>query len=284
MNFVMVRSDSIMSIDNETSIVSLAALAPNLEIVAFDTTTAKGNVEYNDRPRLLEPFADPTPYQPQINAWITNVAARSALPLTLTQAKLIKNGLVDGIFNFKRQQPITLGTNVWDATDSALAAMISALEAWDIVQDINSAFASTANEVNSMGITTYTFTNTSITYPGSVSGTYVTAVDFKNSQITTQSITAGGPDQQSASSSSASYSSHNNINVQSLHAPTIAWPPYNSTTTVTLSFGQMRALISQIGARGITYRNTQLTKKAAINALATIAAVVAYDATTGWPA
>jgi hypothetical protein len=298
MNFVMVRSDGVMSVDNETEVVDLTTLASNIEIAAFNTVTAIGNLEYNDRPRLLEPFADPTPYQPQLNAWITAVAARPALPLSLAQSKVVKNGLIDGIYNFKRQQPILAFSLLWDATDSALAAMISALETWDIVGAINSAFASVANEVNSMGITTTTITTVTSTITSMFEATGVTGSDPQGGTIT--SVPPLGPSGSqvillardpgiggvgvSSSASSPSYSSHTNINVQVLPAPAIAWPPYNSTTTVSLDFSQMRALITAIGVRSISYRNTQLTKKAAVNALASIAAVVTYDVTTGWPA
>jgi hypothetical protein len=65
--------------------------------------------------------------------------------------------------------------------------------------------------------------------------------------------------------------------------PPIDWPPLNSTVMVRMSMASMRSLIASIQQRRTTLQNTQLAKTNAINALTTVAAVIAYDVTTGWP-
>jgi hypothetical protein len=52
---------------------------------------------------------------------------------------------------------------------------------------------------------------------------------------------------------------------------------------VRMSMASMRSLIASIQQRRTTLQNTQLAKTNAINALTTMAAVIAYDVTTGWP-
>jgi hypothetical protein len=71
-------------------------------------------------------ITDPSPYQPQLNAWTT---ARLSVtpPPTLAEAKSIKITLIEQLFDLKRQAPfhyvVAAGDFMWEATDGAAAGM-----------------------------------------------------------------------------------------------------------------------------------------------------------------
>jgi hypothetical protein len=69
----------------------------------------------------------------------------------------------------------------------------------------------------------------------------------------------------------------------SVAGPPIDWPPLNSTVMVRMSMASMRSLIASIQQRRTTLQNTQLAKTTAINGCTTVAGVISYDVTTGWP-
>jgi hypothetical protein len=64
----------------------------------------------------------------------------------------------------------------------------------------------------------------------------------------------------------------------------INWTPLGSASTVTLSATEMSGLMSGISQRRASLLNVCTTKKNQVNALTTLAAVIAYDVTSGWPA
>jgi hypothetical protein len=66
--------------------------------------------------------------------------------------------------------------------------------------------------------------------------------------------------------------------------PPINWTPLGMASTVTLSATEMGTLMNGIAQRRASLLNVCTTKKAAVNALTTLAAVIAYDVTAGWPA
>ena len=66
--------------------------------------------------------------------------------------------------------------------------------------------------------------------------------------------------------------------------PPINWTPLGATATVVLSATEMGTLMNGIAQRRASLLNVCQTKKNAVNALTTLAAVIAYDVTAGWPA
>jgi hypothetical protein len=140
--------------------VDCSSIPTNVQLVHWygASQTPSGEVLYNDRVAIREPFTDPTPYLTVINNWIK--AAGGILPpdpvlgaattphsptklttptqsstsgpyppLTVSQAQAVKNNLIDGLFANKRQAPITFMGNQYDASDSEASAMANAISA-----------------------------------------------------------------------------------------------------------------------------------------------------------
>jgi hypothetical protein len=63
---------------------------------------------------------------------------------------------------------------------------------------------------------------------------------------------------------------------------TISWTPIDSATPVNLSPDEVGSIMGGIAARQQTLNGTKTSKTNAVNALTTIAAVIAYDVTAGW--
>jgi hypothetical protein len=66
-------------------------------------------------------------------------------------------------------------------------------------------------------------------------------------------------------------------------AATIQFMPIEGTAPVNVTVTEMGSIMSGIETRRNNLMTTQRTKKNAVNALTTIAAVIAYDVTAGWP-
>lgn len=284
-----------MSIDNQPLAIDTSPLVANIEIVAYDCSRGSGNLEYNNSLRVLSPFTDVMPYAPFVNAWITAAAAIIGMTITLAQAKTVKLGLVDGIFNSKRQLPISYAGQTWDASDQALAGMQAAVNSWDIAAAISAGDAALANSVNGMSL--QVILTQSASQPSGAGGDtsfirYLYDISprtgaktgwsptFTNSPgwIYPSGVTGGGVNQQPAYVGSKSAMTY-----QSTSGPNVSWPPLNATLPVTLSMMSMRTLLSNIQSRRATLQSTRLAKKNTINLLTTIAAVITYDATAGWP-
>jgi hypothetical protein len=292
-DLVIARSEGVMSIDNQPLGIDTSPLPINVAIVAYDCSGGAGNIEYSDRLRLLEPFIDVTPYAPFVNAWLSAATLITGAPLTLALAQQIKLALVDGLFNSKRQLPITALGRTWDASDHALMGMQAAITSWDVAAAATSADSSLTTNFNGIGIDTRQ-TQPAATSPPSGSGggaisyvpgysqnqngTYHNA-DNVNSDAYFGAVSGGGFSQQALFS--AQY--HAPLNASPVVGPSIDWPPYNSTTTIRLAMTDMRTLMSTINARRTTLQNTRISKTSVINNMTTIAAVIAYDATLGWP-
>lgn len=301
MDLVIAIDDGVMSIDNQPLAIDTSAFPSNVSLVAYDCKAGSGSIEYNDRLRLLVPLTDVTPYAAFVNSWMTVAALVSGMPLTLAQARTVKIGLVDGIFNSKRQLPIFALGNNWDATDESMIGMQAAIAAWDVANAITVGNAYVAESVNNMGVyvstttdtstSTYTSTSTFTTIQANISAGWsqMGGIPYSILSITPRlTVDALPSTSQSTStsysnSSSSSSASHDRVNYGVTTGPVIAWPPLNSPTTISVAMADMRSLISSIQSRRSQLQSTRLTKITAINALSTIPTVIAYDATAGWP-
>jgi hypothetical protein len=291
MDFVIARDEGIMSIDNQPLAIDTSALASNIALVAYDCSGGKGNIEYENSLRVLAPFIDVLPYAAFPNTWLTAAAALVGMPVTLAQAKRVKIGLVDGIFNSKRQLPISYAGNMWDATDQAMIGMQAAINSWNIAADISAADKALADNVNTMGLQVH------MSNPASAPVAFIASTDTV-SAATTATLDNTGKWVVGMSTSPAwatavgggtvgvqpaYFATKGQITSSPTNGPNVPWPPLNATAPVTLSMGQMRTLISNIQTRRAALQSTRLTKTNAVNLLTTIAAVIAYDATAGWP-
>jgi hypothetical protein len=297
MDFLIARSEGIVSIDNQPLGVDTSALPVNVAIVAYDCSGGAGNIEYSDQLRVLAPFIDITPYVPFANTWLTAASAIVGMPVTLAQAKRVKIGLVDGIFNSKRQLPINYVGNTWDATDQSMIGMQTMINAWSVETDITTADAILADNMQKLQVLIHQTGNASqpaayASGTGSIDaavrfdkhlsggvwdGTYVRIPGTSPTWVT--SVGGGGVNAQPTYVPIPA----GQIGYQTTTGPSVSWTPLNATAPVSLSMTSMRTLISNIQTRRGSLQSTRLTKTNAINLLTTVAAVIAYDVTTGWP-
>lgn len=295
MDFVIARAEEVMAIDNQPLAIDTSPLASNIAIVAYDCSGGTGNIEYSDSLRVLTPFIDVTPYAGFANTWLTAAAAIVELPLTVAQAKRVKIGLVDGIFNSKRQLPISYAGNIWEATDQAMVGMQATINAWDVAAALSAGDAVFANNINTMQLQVHLAnlasqpagaggTTAFIRYlyyqnPRSASkGPWDLLFDNSPSWIFPSGVSGGGINQQPSY-----YGTKTNVGYQTTFGPSVSWPPLNATTPVSMSMASMRTLIANIQSRRAALQSTRLAKTNAINSMTTIGAVITYDATAGWP-
>jgi hypothetical protein len=106
-------------------------------------TPPSGEILYNDRIAIRETFTDPSPYIAIINQWLLAAArqvAGASLPhqpnltvpataLTVAQAQMVKNTILDGLFALKRKAPITFNGKTYDGSDAEQAAIANAISA-----------------------------------------------------------------------------------------------------------------------------------------------------------
>jgi hypothetical protein len=267
MKYLFVRSENLGCIDNATAAVDCSTLPANVAMIIWDSLN--GWIEYNDRPEMREPFADPSIYQPQINAFLTALEAATP-PLTLAQAQAVKQELIDALYDVKRTNPITVtvsvGSKTWDGSDEAMQTMTQQItnstagfSTTSLVTQINAMI----NKLNPDMATLKTNFDNLITAvlsganiwvwsqtnprPGSPVGGYAT--------VTGGGGVTGGP---------------------------FPWLPLGTTATVNLTVNDLVTITNAVVARRQSVAGTRASKKAAVAALATIPAVIAYDVTTGW--
>lgn len=268
------------------------SLAANVQYVQFDASTGVGQIMYNDRPSIPELFQDPSPYQTYVNQWITAEAALAKLPLTLAQAQAVKCALVQAIYAVKRQQPVNVtvsaGNNNWDASDQAVARM-NVLAGFAYIDNVNSLISTLNSEISTL--------NTNVTDSNGLRSAYTTFVTNLQTNLNSWVSTLNSSEAASINNPPASWTSVSNMsvppagsttamntlsNISSITVPTMKLLPYGGTSLVTVTPTDVGAILSAIATQNANEAVANATKQAAVNALTTIANVVAYDATTGW--
>lgn len=73
-------------------------------------------------------------------------------------------------------------------------------------------------------------------------------------------------------------------NLAPVASTNVQWIPIGATTPVNVTPAEQQAILSGIAARTNQLNLVRNSKNAAVNALAVVASVIAYDVTTGWPA
>lgn len=280
------RAENLMYIDNAGIVgLSLASLPANVAIVTWDGVV--GEIEYNDAPAVRTTFADPTPYLSMVNAWIT--AASSGSPaLTLAQAKGIKSALIMQFYNYKRQLPVS---STWEATDEAVVGMLEVLcqpgmgsvasfvssyntaagshstainDAFNFhLYYLNSSFASVSTRIND------SYVNFHLQFPAACHGTRFSPYDGPT-------ITGGF---------SESWPGMTMPTYPAMSVPadvTVQWFAIGATAATSMAYSSFISIPASVVSRRNSLQATRVTKLNQIAALATVAAVVAYDVTAGW--
>lgn len=76
--------------------------------------------------------------------------------------------------------------------------------------------------------------------------------------------------------------SNSGFSAPTITIPTLSVIPSGASAAVTVTAADLAAIMSAISAQLISKQTTMISKQAAVNALTSIAAVIAYDATIGW--
>lgn len=237
------------------------SLASNIAFVQFDEDKG-GALIYNDRPQLPEAFDDPSPYQVGVNDWITAMGALVVNPLTLAQAKAVKCAFILAIGNAKKKIPVSVSVSgtPYQWTVAGNEALFGS-QAWVApLNNVISLLNDTAAELNAFS-TADAATHTQF----NIDSTNFVALNTLTGSLPIGTLTA------SALGS-----------LTPLTAPPLSALPYGGTTPVTLTIGDVFNIISALGTQSSNTQVSINTKQNAVNALTTIAAVAAYDATTGW--
>src|SRR5262245_20107903 len=85
---------------------------------------------------VRERFLDPSPYVPIFNRFIA-ASETATPPATLAQAKAIKIAMVQSLFDFKRQAPITTSGGTFNASDTSNMQMLGSNDG--IIAAVNAA-------------------------------------------------------------------------------------------------------------------------------------------------
>lgn len=302
MRFFMARDVNLMGIDNHNLEVDLSSLPSTIRHITYDTN--QGEIEYNNLAiAIREPFVDPTPYIPHVDAWLTK-ANTLIPPITVGQARTVKTAFVDILFAGKTQLPINVSGTLYDARDETVKRMLAdSVTSGGLVATINARIAdfnslvSTFNTNVASSIAAFnsqvTAFNTAVNGFDATINAYSTDLDAKltanftslNSGSYHDAIEtalavdppSGGFDDQSLD---ANYGSVSGIG--SFIPSITAFPSLGSFPTVTVTTDLTGQILSAISARTLTLQSVWAAKKAAIAALSTVASVIAYDVTAGW--
>jgi len=290
LRFSIYAPDSLITVDNASAVISLAPLPTNVVVVAFQKDI--GSVEYNDRPNLRVPITDPSPYQPQINLWITAAAAQTPA-LQIAQAKQVKVDLVQAIYDHKRRLPYTYNGKVYETSDEAVTMMTAAMvsgtsgDTGGLVSSINTALATITGQINSQVVAVNNGSAAAVN-----DWSYYNSLNWPKFGFQFGSLTGGvgGNHDYTYLTSALAGVSYGGFATMGVLAGasvaagggSITWQPIGSPDPIALPGSELSGALGGIVTRRNALNNNRVDKQAAINALSTIAAVTAYDATTGW--
>lgn len=145
-----------------------------------------------------------------------------------------------------------------DATDESVAAM-------------NQAFCGQVSSLENNLVEVNAFTNAVAPNWNDLSHTSISYATTGGSVLTATLISPG--------SSAPTF----NASATSFTSPTISWLPSGQTAPITMSFEQFYTLLQGLAARHLTLAVAKQTALNAIAACGTIAAVISFDVTAGWP-
>jgi hypothetical protein len=264
-------------IDNAKSTIHLfsvsAPLAPNSfasNISFVQWGNGAGIVLYSDRLALPEVFTDPSPYQIAVNQWMTAKASLLVTPLTLAQAQAIKNSLIDGVYAYKRQSPLTVSTSQGSLTFSMddQYGVLQAPGAIPIAQILLGGMGSIETMVQGVVSSYNTAAANDAYYNESEMFAGLSIATTGNSWTDYLSIHAYG-----ISASSPALPAITTTPVL-LPIGATSYPPFTTADQLAI----INAAVAQKSREQLIWSQ----KRAAVNALTSVASVVAYDTTTGW--
>jgi len=297
----------LMSVDNETVMLNTSRFKPpNASIVTWAGN--RGLIQYNDRPEVRKPVTDISPYQSWVDRFMT-VVADADPPLNLEQAKQLKIDMVEALYDDNRKKPFIYLSNEYECTDEAIAYMGAALAvvtgdgSTGLANQINAGLINLVGQVNGVIGAINTGITNSVVFPNN-NTTATTIANLVNNWATT-SLMYGTlqatvtpyyymyrpSGAMPVSAGTVGYMGWSNVPLvmdvtiawSGASAAPISWQPLNSATMIDIPFVTFSAVVKAIVARRNELNLDRQRHKRAINLLTTVAAVIAYDVTDGWP-
>jgi hypothetical protein len=299
-----------MAVDNQLcNDLDLSVIDPSVFMVEWrDSGTGEIEVIGNG---LRSNFIDITPFAQIFQQFLGKVPN-----LQLGQAKKVQNDLIAQIGSAKQQAPfhypVAAGDYYWDPsnptgnasltsvtqnlvtkTNEISSKLNSAMPALDnsdavIVAGINSNIGTPHNqmliEINTSIVPSIT---TSVTALSNATQSQ-NVVDYNglNVPVAQPGMSGGAPAINALTSASGASSITRAAvpwtSVSGVASPNIDWVPVGSSTSVAVTPAEAAAIIQGIAARSNDLTGKQNIKVGQVNSLTTIAAVIAYDVTTGW--
>ena len=288
----LVPGVQVMLVDNvNANDLDCSGLPSNLYMVEW--REGRGETETTDAPGLRTTFTDISPYAPYFQRFMT-VKSTDGSVFSLTQAKKIQTDLITCLFDDKRQAPITYSVAaqanaVWSANDTDVAAMslqmvggtgssvstslVSQINA--MIDAINSRIVAVANANAGQ----FNVMNANVTYamPLLASTSFVLV---GGGNINPKGASPGTDGRGPGSGNFGNMTTIAHIGGPASGA--MPWSPIGATAPLNLSSDELTGLMAQIAARRQGLLNTRNSKTAAVAALTTIPAVIAYSVTAGW--
>lgn len=217
------------------------------------------------------------------NNWDADDEALTAMvqKLSLTTSTLTFSNLITDI-NTKHSSFVTDVNSKLSGVASTVNSGVGTL-----VGSINSVLSALVSAINNAEndafgrIVTYTSTSGEIDFRLSEAS----ASSYSSGTIVPYSYTGSGIGSLTVGSVSSGSGSAGTTTDQSVSVPTtnISWLPTAATSPVSLTFSQFSGLVDAIMTRRTSLASTRNSKKAAVNALTTVTAIIDYDTTAGWP-
>lgn len=313
MRFFVSRPENLMCIDNVAVNMDCSSLDPGINYVVWNEN-GSGFLEPSSGIALRTPFSDPSPYQALINLWMATQAAATPA-LTLAQAQAVKSELVDAIWLVKAKANVTVSTSQGSFTFDAGNDMQAALNmaAWmpavaqliaqtvalnaatgNMMTSVNTTFSNLVAEINAMITAGGSGIDAALANLAAQVDTYTAGIasqlninwDFLNNSAgipVPDQIQNGSslttPTVSTISGVSGSYTGPTAL--PTLTAP-VKMLPVGATVYPSFTLADLFAVVTAIQNQRANETLTRSTKQVAIAALATVANVITFDATSGW--
>jgi phage gp45-like len=301
MRFDINRPNSYMFVDD--IIQDLDASDLPADVVRVRWLSTEGWIKYASK-TLETPITDASPYQIYLNRW-TTARLTAAPPPTLAEAQQIKTVLIAQLYDLKRQAPFFASTSAgafnWEANDGAMANMATAMIP-SIIAAIGSVGSGSSSLISQLNANYNTWRSqlnnnfaggnaTGNSVIGFVNNTMLGVQDGGNTingrlviggdgsappGLVSPGIAHDGDSYAFAPVSALSVSGAGSGSMN------LSWTPIGQAAPVTLSSADVSTIMTGIANRRTNLLTTKVNKTNAVNALTSIAGVIAYDATAGW--
>jgi hypothetical protein len=287
LKFFIGVNDGIMAVYNVAMPITIGGALSGLQYVIYND--GKGEIEAATGVGIRTTFADPSPYQTYLNSWLT-AAAAAAPALTLAQAQQIKTEMVKAIFDAKRQSAlaytVSAGAYSWDCSDQAIIALNTAFAVamqggvTTALSDLITAIDAALTLLNSNCLGNDLGLGLAITVLSAAVSAGTVVLDAGSivlpANVPAANQAAAGLEGNIVRNSAPSLGAADAVPVA------MSWTPIGHAI-VSLTSIDASGLMSAIATRRAAALLAEQTLIANIAALTTVAQVVAFDVTAGWP-